>query len=79
MKFLVREQSEQHVLSLPVRGAWIEIPSCFPICWNCLSLPVRGAWIEICYTPYVSISKKSLPVRGAWIEISMVTGKSASA
>ena len=34
-------------MSLPVRGAWIEIvisATCVP---RALSLPVRGAWIEI--------------------------------
>ena len=34
-------------LSLPVRGAWIEIPAyCFSA-GSSWSLPVRGAWIEI--------------------------------
>ena len=34
-------------MSLPMRGAWIEIlSSCFFISSN-LSLPMRGAWIEI--------------------------------
>ena len=34
-------------LSLPVRGAWIEIPSPSIVCAMRTSLPVRGAWIEI--------------------------------
>ena len=34
-------------LSLPVRGAWIEIPLAFGGVTRCRSLPVRGAWIEI--------------------------------
>ena len=35
-------------MSLPVRGAWIEISS-WRVMWNMstMSLPVRGAWIEI--------------------------------
>ena len=33
--------------SLPVRGAWIEIPRCRGTRHQRLSLPVRGAWIEI--------------------------------
>ena len=35
------------LLSLPVRGAWIEILLPILIYHNFLSLPVRGAWIEI--------------------------------
>ena len=41
------QQFQQFKASLPVRGAWIEIPSeqlAFALLW---SLPVRGAWIEI--------------------------------
>ena len=34
-------------LSLPVRGAWIEISATSPRSRRCTSLPVRGAWIEI--------------------------------
>ena len=33
--------------SLPVRGAWIEIPILQPLYNMIKSLPVRGAWIEI--------------------------------
>ena len=59
-------------MSLPVRGAWIEMG------WTrrtrrcgLRSLPVRGAWIEIADlgTPD-RLACRSLPVRGAWIEIS---------
>ena len=56
-------------LSLPVRGAWIEIwaaVSEFSAGW---SLPVRGAWIEIRDCHCILPIKLSLPVRGAWIEI----------
>ena len=34
-------------LSLPVRGAWIEIKVRYPWTELSQSLPVRGAWIEI--------------------------------
>ena len=37
-------------LSLPVRGAWIEIVLSTAGTMLLPSLPVRGAWIEICYT-----------------------------
>ena len=56
-------------LSLPSRGAWIEM--LLSQLWIELfaSLPSRGAWIEICiYSDCLSISR-SLPSRGAWIEI----------
>ena len=35
-------------LSLPVRGAWVEIQRCLPEDQSSFwSLPVRGAWVEI--------------------------------
>ena len=47
MKFFRLQRDYHGALSLPVRGAWIEILSSI----NCVvvtpSLPVRGAWIEI--------------------------------
>ena len=58
-------------LSLPVRGAWIEI---LTIVWALIcpmSLPVRGAWIEMPFRGRLALRVVlSLPVRGAWIEIS---------
>ena len=40
-------------LSLPVRGAWIEI-FLIVTTWNSRwSLPVRGAWIEILYADVI--------------------------
>ena len=38
-------------LSLPVRGAWIEICDDVPESRIFASLPVRGAWIEIFRKP----------------------------
>ena len=57
-------------LSLPVRGAWIEIRP-IALAASCrMSLPVRGAWIEISWAKEANKeSIRSLPVRGAWIEI----------
>ena len=57
--------------SLPVRGAWIEIPE-RPDAGRSRepSLPVRGAWIEINRVGLRLLEAQSLPVRGAWIEIS---------
>ena len=56
-------------MSLPVRGAWIEIADRTFASLKDMSLPVRGAWIEIGdYVPQ-NVGQQSLPVRGAWIEI----------
>ena len=57
-------------MSLPVRGAWIEIAGneCQPL-EEVGSLPVRGAWIEMSATSGAFSVVPSLPVRGAWIEI----------
>ena len=59
-----------YLLSLPVRGAWIEIEysSVMPKVYV-VSLPVRGAWIEIFKQFKIVSFISSLPVRGAWIEI----------
>ncbi len=58
-------------LSLPVRGAWIEIRLLIPDGYaEEGSLPVRGAWIEIITSLFSRRFLRSLPVRGAWIEIS---------
>ena len=60
--------------SLPVRGAWIEIPNtAIVFSLRRPSLPVRGAWIEIIRIGEEQIDRVSLPVRGAWIEISDIT------
>ena len=58
-------------MSLPVRGAWIEMSERAEAESHDASLPVRGAWIEIC-DKFRSRQRlnPSLPVRGAWIEIS---------
>ena len=60
-----------HRASLPVRGAWIEMPTVIVVLSASMSLPVRGAWIEICRYRVKAVNNGSLPVRGAWIEIHM--------
>ena len=47
MKSLLVDGFELAVVSLPVRGAWIEIIICYSIFPDVKSLPVRGAWIEM--------------------------------
>ena len=60
----------QAQVSLPVRGAWIEITaSGGASAAGVASLPVRGAWIEIVLALVKSHKRQSLPVRGAWIEM----------
>ena len=56
-------------MSLPVRGAWIEIGTTLRSVESGTSLPVRGAWIEILLKLPFPFGFMSLPVRGAWIEI----------
>ena len=56
-------------LSLPTRGAWIEMRSKFGLIRQITSLPTRGAWIEIPNKRARPCACKSLPTRGAWIEI----------
>ena len=71
MKFLSEGGIVERLLSLPVRGAWIEISNPSMIISLYWSLPVRGAWIEIISAAIIAILNESLPVRGAWIEISL--------
>ena len=61
-------------MSLPVRGAWIEIAMSSSTNSPLSSLPVRGAWIEIKNAAQTGKALMSLPVRGAWIEIIYVGG-----
>ena len=56
-------------MSLPTRGAWIEIlPTVRAIPFG-ESLPTRGAWIEMPQVTASVVASESLPTRGAWIEI----------
>ena len=57
-------------LSLPVRGAWIEIVNILALCANnvCRS-PCGERGLKYVY-PLIRLGRMlSLPVRGAWIEI----------
>ena len=48
MKYYGRGKEYAKRLSLPVRGAWIEMLGIIGIAYDMAeSLPVRGAWIEI--------------------------------
>ena len=68
--FRPRDGDGGDLMSLPVRGAWIEIPTRASPSLHTSSLPVRGAWIEMGTTiACIFGHNQSLPVRGAWIEI----------
>ena len=70
MKCRLVRNGVEVALSLPVRGAWIEILIMKTVRISVESLPVRGAWIEITsYALYFAPGAVSLPVRGAWIEM----------
>ena len=69
MKFVPSDADDVARLSLPVRGAWVEIFFSCAIFFNSKSLPVRGAWVEISKPPDVFGGFESLPVRGAWVEM----------
>ena len=60
-------------MSLPARGAWIEISNPQRPSHTSGSLPARGAWIEITQQTINMPPSKSLPARGAWIEIMAVS------
>ena len=62
-------QALKTVVSLPVRGAWVEMLICPRKRLKTASLPVRGAWVEISQNVKPDQLKASLPVRGAWVEI----------
>ena len=69
MKFHKLDCLPANVVSLPVRGAWVEISPDELEALRTPSLPVRGAWVEIQSQASYAASQESLPVRGAWVEI----------
>ena len=69
LKYTARHPDIRPCMSLPIRGAWIEIRTRMRESSSSMSLPIRGAWIEICLAMSVLLACASLPIRGAWIEI----------
>ena len=64
--------------SLPVRGAWIEMPRFLYFVRRIQSLSVRGAWIEIaCVAPlaYIIASRSPCGERGLKCAIAVVGGQ----
>ena len=56
--------------SLPVRGAWVEIPrtSCLWMVFACRS-PCGERGLKSPFLPGLYRPARSLPVRGAWVEM----------
>ena len=69
MKCLLEGEIPVDAVSLPTRGAWIEIYRKTSCGVPRPSLPTRGAWIEIAKEIRKTLDQQSLPTRGAWIEI----------
>ena len=66
MKYAVGGGADGANLSLPIRGAWIEIQQLHRYGAVIVgSLPIRGAWIEISMTPRVSRPRFVAPHPGS--------------
>ncbi len=73
MRQFFSSKSCVRLLSLPMRGEWIEIVSLKCSDFDFGSLPMRGEWIEIRPSKSPSTILMSLPMRGEWIEIEPIT------
>ena len=71
LKYTVNFPLDVGEVSLPVRGAWVEISHfAGTLQYRQPSLPVRGAWVEIALgSVSIHAQNVSLPVRGAWVEM----------
>ena len=71
MRQFFSSKSCVRLLSLPMRGEWIEIINTSTVpAFDRVSLPMRGEWIEIFCSAHMPIClPPSLPMRGEWIEI----------
>ena len=65
MKYFDTAEEAEASGSLPVRGAWIEIPRIRLCGRRVTSLPVRGAWIEIATSPDVAVNSAVAPRKGS--------------
>ena len=57
--------THKNLLSLPSRGAWIEIFAHCRSYYQMLSLPSRGAWIEMCRLHKCEQPMKVAPLAGS--------------
>ena len=71
MRQFFSSKSCVRLLSLPMRGEWIEIISSAVTAGARPSLPMRGEWIEIGNRRRTAILHRSLPMRGEWIEMAL--------
>ena len=69
MRQFFSSKSCVRLLSLPMRGEWIEIAGIIHRRRTPWSLPMRGEWIEIQPAHAAASASASLPMRGEWIEI----------
>ena len=69
MRQFFSSKSCVRLLSLPMRGEWIEMIWQHTLITFVMSLPMRGEWIEIVSMLSVGLIFESLPMRGEWIEI----------
>ena len=53
------------VLSLPLRGAWIEIANAGNSTFGAVSLPLRGAWIEMVEVHFRLFGRDVAPPAGS--------------
>ena len=75
MRQFFSSKSCVRLLSLPMRGEWIEMGVVSSTQRVSTSLPMRGEWIEISHKGYDYNSTTSLPMRGEWIEIGNYPGQ----
>ena len=69
MRQFFSSKSCVRLLSLPMRGEWIEMSLSSAVTTGAGSLPMRGEWIEILWAKVLTDPSGSLPMRGEWIEI----------
>ena len=61
LKSLCRRDLQESILSLLMRGAWIEITRRTALLTAILSLLMRGAWIEMCLLGELSALSRVAP------------------
>ena len=64
MKYIYLTRYDELVMSLPVRGEWIEILYSGKLYSVYGSLPVRGEWIEILENFYIDLHRAVSPREG---------------
>ena len=66
LKYTLRHFVRKSRLSLPMQGAWIEIPNMsVPLSASTLSLPMQGAWIEMLLSCHKNQNRHVAPHAGS--------------